>query len=238
MEWKIVGLGTQTDANGGNLTLDEPSGVVPGDLIVACIAYRSTNAFTQPANWSVVSTQQSSGDTDATSGIASGFMAYIVRGASAPSYAFTRTNGDIARGRTIAYRGNHRVPYDTGNAGTLASIGEPSLSTITTATRYELLVAMISHGDNSTTATMDAATAPSVASGDADTTTHPTLDTWIERQDAGTNTGADTGLFIADAVKETAGATGTFSADASVTTRSVMIVGAFKINNRKFVTHV
>ena len=228
MAWDLIALGTMTDATSGNLTLNEPTGTAQGDLIVACIAYRSNAAFTLPSGgeWSLVATQQSSGNTDATQGIASGLMAYCVRGASAPNYVFTRTAGDIARGRTITYRGGTSTPYNTGGATTLGTIGEPALTGFTAAAN-DLLVAMISHGDNSLTATMDAATDPGTASNGTDTTTDPTVGTWIERQDDGTNTGADVGLFIADAVKTGAGSTGNFSADAATTTRSVFIVGAF-----------
>lgn len=193
------------------------------------IAYRSNAAFTLPANWNLVATQQSSGDIDATQGIASGLMAWIVRGASNPSFVFTRSGGDVAQGAIVAYRGQASSPYDTGGAATLGTIGEPSLSAISTAEANELLVAMISHGDNSLTTAVVAATAPSVASGSTDTSTNPTANTWIERFDRGSNTGADTGLCIADAVKEASGSTGTLSADAVTTTRSVFIVGAFKM---------
>lgn len=242
MAWDLIALGTQTDASSGNLALDEPSGVAQGDLIIACIAYRSNAAFTVPdANWTIVATQQSSGDTDATSGIASGLMAYCIRGSSPPGYTFTRTGGDIARGRTIAYRGQATTtPYDTGSATTLAAIGNPSVTGITTAQANELIVLMISHGDSATTTNLDAATSPSVASGSTDTSTEPTSDTWIERQDAGTTTGADVGLFIADAIKPNSGSTGTITATASKTSRSVIILGAWKIKpsrRRVVITH-
>jgi len=106
MAWEIIALGTNTIASSGNLTLDEPAGTSAGDLIIACIAFRSNVAFTKPsAEWTVVATQLSAGDTDATSGIASGGMWYCIRGASAPSYAWTRVAGDVAMGQTVTYRG-------------------------------------------------------------------------------------------------------------------------------------
>jgi hypothetical protein len=226
--WDLIALGTQTDVSSGDLTLDEPAGCQEGDLIVAAIAYRDSAAFTLPADWILAATQQSSGDTDATQGIASGVMAYIVRGSSAPSYAFTRTGGNVARGRTICYRGNASSPRDTGGAETLASIGHPALAGITTAEANEFLVVMIAHGDNSTTSGFNA-TDPGTASDGTDTTTEPTAGPGSERQDEGTNPGADTGLFIADAVKSTSGATGSFSATAQTQSRSVTIAAAFKI---------
>jgi len=88
---------------------------------------------------------------------------------------------------------------------------------------------MISHGDSTTTTGFLAATAPTTPSTASDTTSNPKAE-WIERQDEGTNTGADVGLFITDAIKTTAGFTGTFAATAVVTSRSVIIVGGFKLD--------
>jgi hypothetical protein len=227
MAWDLIGVSTYAEVTSGNLTLNAPAGIAEGDLLVACIAYRSNVAFTLPANWNLVATQQSSGDTDATQGIASGVMAWIIRGASNPSFVFTRTGGDVAQGTILAYRGHALSPYDTGGAATRGTIGEPTLAAISTAQAGELLVAMVSSGDNSSMSKFDA-TDPSTASDGTDTSTDPTEGTWIERFDRGSNSGADTGLAVADAVKAGSGSTGTLSADASATTRSVFIVGAFK----------
>jgi hypothetical protein len=78
-----------------------------GDLFVAMIAYRSNAAFTLPSGWSLVATQQSSGNTSTLSGssIGSGLMAYcIYDAASPPGYTFTRTGGNAAYGRLAVYR--------------------------------------------------------------------------------------------------------------------------------------
>lgn len=230
MAWEIIELGTNVIQNGGNITLTEPDGTAAGDLIVACIAHKSNVAFTKPSTeWNEVG-YLSNGDIDASGGKASGGMWYCIRGASAPSYVWTRTAGDISMGRTVTYRGNSATPHDTGSANQRGAVSEPVGITITTAEANELLVAMVAHGDSSTTTVFDAATAPSVASnGTIPVTTEPTLDTWHERTDTGTATGSDTGLFIADAIKETGGATGAFSALASTNSDSVTIIGAFKL---------
>lgn len=233
MAWSFVGIGTvATPVTSGNYTLTEPAGVAQYDLLVACIAYRGSAAFTLPAGWNVVATQQSTGDTDATDGIASGVMAYIVRGASAPALQFTRTAGDVAMGRIVAYRGNATSSvYDTGTANTLGAVNVTvTTGTFSTAQANELIVCMGAGGDNYTWSAFDAATDPTAASGATDTTTAPTAGTWIERGDSGTNTGADTSLAIADAIRATAGATGTIQATASGAGRSVLIAGAFKIS--------
>jgi hypothetical protein len=233
MAWGVPKLGAvaETTVAGGNLTLAEPSGVAQGDLMVACIAYRDTPAFTLPSGWALVATQQSSGDTDTTDGIGSGVMAYIVRGASAPALTWTRTAGNVARGCIVSYSGTDATPYDTGSANTLAvASATVTTGTITTAAAGELIVAMLAGGDNYSVSAFDAATDPTTASGATDTTTAPTDGTWIERVDSGTNTGADTVIAIADAVRATAGATGTIQCTTSGAGRSVMIAGAFKIS--------
>lgn len=239
MAWEIIALGTNVIQNGGDITLVEPTGTANGDLIVACIAYRSTPAFTKPdTTWTQIG-QLSAGDTDATSGVASGGMWYAIRGASAPGYVFTRALGDVAMGQCVTYRGvDKRSPYDKASITQAGSDTQPIGTTMTTVRDNELLVAMIAHGDNSATVTMDAVTNPGTASvGTIAVTTEPASNTWYERSDTGTNTGADTGLFIADAIMTTAGATGAFSAVAATTSNSVMIVSAFNPMHRVFITH-
>src|SRR5688572_29904609 len=233
MAWGVPRIGAlATPVASGNLTLAEPAGIAAGDLMIACIAYRSNAAFTVPGDWTLVATQQSSGDTDNTNGIASGLMMWCLRGGSAPTLTFNRTGGDMATGRILAYTGaKQSAPYDTGSANTLAvASGTVTTATFSTAEANELIVAMVSAGDSLTTSAFDAATDPATASGATDTTTVPTAGTWIERADNGTGTGADHGLAIADAIRATGGATGTIQATVSASARHVMIAAAFKID--------
>lgn len=232
MAWSAPKIGALAEVASGNLTLAEPDGILQGDLMIACIGYRSNAAFTVPGDWNLVATQQSSGDTDATNGIASGVMMWAVRGASAPTLTFNRTAGNVAQGRIFGYSGNQRTsPFDTGSANTLAvASATVTTGTITTALANELIVAMTSAGDTLTASAFDAATDPTTASGATDTTTVPTAGTWIERTDDSTGTGADHGLAIADAIRAAAGATGTIQATISASARHVMIVAAFKID--------
>ncbi len=239
MAWEIIALGTGVIQNGGDITLTEPTGTAQGDLVVACIAYRDTPAFTKPGtDWTQIG-QLSIGDTDNSSGVASGGMWYCIRGAASPGYVFTRTLGDVAYGHTVTYRGvNTRNPFDVASITQAGSDREPIGTTMTTSLADELLVAMIAHGDNSLTVTMDAVNNPGTASTTTvAVTTEPASNTWYERFDDGSNTGADVGLFIADAIMTTPGATGAFSADAATTSNSVMIVAAFKPKHRVFITH-
>lgn len=216
MAWALRSKSGVTSAASGNLTLTEPTGAAQNDLLVAFIGYRDSAAFTLPAGWSLVATQQSTGDLDATSGIGSGVMAYIVRGASAPDYAFTRTLGDIAQGYVLCFTGNATAGvYDTGNATTGGSIvAGGSVPGITTANANELLVAGFSGGDNTgATSAWTAATDPTTG--------------WTEEGISSTNTGADNTTSVAWNTKSTAGSTGTVSVTTTGTSRAVMVVGAF-----------
>lgn len=238
--WSFVGNSAAvTVAASGNITPTEPSGVAQGDLLVACIAYRDTAAFTLPSGgeWTVVATQQSSGNAVATnSAIASGLMAYCVRGASAPNFAFTRTSGNVALARVYAYRGvNTTTPYDTGSANTLgADSATATTGTFTTAEDDELIVAMVSGGQEGTVSAFLASSASPTAlvtSGTgAGITADPAADVFQERTDDQTTTGGDTSLTVADAVKTGAGATGTIQAThTNASVQHVMIAGAFKL---------
>ena len=232
MAWGVPIIGaTVTDAT-GNFALTEPAGVASGDVMIACIAYKGTAAITAPAGWTApAALVQNTGNTDATDGIASGVMFYIVRGASAPSLTCTRTAGDTAFAKVISYSGGAALPFDVGSSATQGAAGAtPTTATITTALDGELIVAMAAYGDQYTVTAFDAATDPTTASGATDTTTAPTNGTWIERSDSNTNTGADTGSGIADAIRSTAGATGTVQATiSSALGRNVLMVAAFKL---------
>jgi hypothetical protein len=232
MAWGVPKIGTVVEDATGDFTLLEPAGIAEGDLMVACIAYRSNAVVTVPGDWTICATQQSSGDTDATNGIASGLMMYAIRGASAPTLALTRTAGDVLLARIIAYSGALASgTLDAASANTLGSASATvTTGTISTTVANDLIVAMVSCGDNLTTSAFDAATDPATASGATDTTTAPTAGTWIERADSGTGTGADAGLAIADAVRATAGATGTIQATVSASARHVMIAAAFRMD--------
>lgn len=228
--WGVPKISTAVTAASGNITLNEPAGIAQGDLMVACISYRSNAAFTLPTGgaWSLVATQQSLGDTDFSAGVGSGLMAYAVRGASAPNLVFTRTAGDIARGVIVAYTGGNATPYDTGSSLTAAYGTVASTTTFSTAEAGELIVACMGGGDNVTSSAFDAATDPATESGATDTTTAPTNGTWLERYDNGSNGGADEALAIADAIRQTAGATGIMQVTLSGNGRHVMVAGAFK----------
>jgi len=210
MAWSIVGVSAVVEVASGDITPTEPTGAASGDLLVACVAYRSNVAFAMPAGWTEIEVQNT-GDTDATDGIPSCVMAYMVRGGSAPDYTFTRTLGDVAMASVVAYRGQSGSPLGVHSSETAAvATNTPTTPGLTTGAAESLIVAMMAAGDGRLGSVFDAATDPTTASGSTpNTTTAPTNGTWIIRLANFTSTGADTGLSSADAVRATAGATGT-----------------------------
>jgi hypothetical protein len=230
MAWGVPKIGTRAEVASGNLTLTEPAGIAAGDVMIACIAYRSNAAFTVPGDWNLVATQQSSGDLDATNGIASGLMMWAVRGGSAPTLTFNRTAGDVAHGLIIAYSGGHTSPFNAGSAVTEASATSTTIApNIASVVSGELAVAMVSAGDNLNTTVFNANALIQTNSGaGTDTTTAPTSDTWFRRFNLGTATGADSGLAIADGVANGSGTLTSPQASVSAAARHVMIVGVFK----------
>lgn len=231
MTWGVPVRGIAQEANGGNLTLAEPPGIVTGARMIAMIAYKGTAPFTLPAGWTIIGTQQSSGNTasDGTS-IGSGVWAYIDRGASVPDLTFTRTGGDIAYGFIVWWPGHAPVAPTASSENTLG-VGSTTVTTgtITTTTDLELLVAWVAKSRASATMTnLAAATSPTGASGATDTTTPPASEQWIERIDSNTATGSDTGIAFFDAIKASLGATGTLTGTAAASGRHVMFMAAFK----------
>lgn len=207
-------------ASSGDLTMNAPAGGAQGDLYVATISYRSNAAFTLPSGgeWTLVD-EENSGNTTAnsTGSIGSGLMAYCIRGSSEPNFVFTRTGGDIALGRVVAYTpgAGETVTLDQASGNTLGSASTTVTTTGVTTTEDLALVVMAECLARSTTASRARATDPDEF-------------IWRERADSSTTTGADCGLAISDATKFAAGATGTLTYTAGSSARHVCIVGAFK----------
>jgi hypothetical protein len=232
MAWTYVGVSTVASAASGNITLTEPSGVQEGDLLVCVISYRSNAAFSSPGAPWVSVTSQNSGNTTAngTGSIGSGHMFYCIRGASAPGLVFTRTAGDVALGRIVAYRGSNRNSsvLVTQTSTTLAAAATAvSVTGLTTQYPRDLIVVGFCGARNGS-ASAFRATNPGTSSGTASNETgNPAEGDWQERCDSGTTTGADTTLAIADALRATAGATGNLLCTASSSARHVVVAAAF-----------
>lgn len=187
----FIAKGTVADVTSGNVAPGLPAGTVQGDLLIACIAARDTPAFTNPAGgeWTTIATQQSSGNTSTTvsTSIASGHMAYCVRGASDPANTFTRTLGNFGRGMIFAFRGvTGTSPVDGAVATTLAanSVTAVTASGWTPSVEHTLVCIFCAAADNVTFSGW-------TQNGGAGFTA------WTEQEDSGSNSGADGALGFA-----------------------------------------
>jgi hypothetical protein len=237
MAWNYISTGGMNTDASGNFTMFTPSNTLEGDLIIACIAYRGTagSEITIPAGWTIIEHQTDMNTTANTSASsAAGLMCYIIRGASDPSYAFTRTGGDQAHGFTLVYRNSSGEPF----LNTSSSTKSTSLSTvtnggITTVDNNELIIGFLACARNGNTDlfTMDAATTPSIISttSTGGTTTEPTADTWLKRVAVTTSGGSDVAAFVADGLVTSPSSTGTVTATAIAAGLHTLIVAAFSI---------
>jgi hypothetical protein len=232
--WSIVGVSTFASiTTSTELGTGIPAGTQQGDLLVAFVAARSNPTFTPPAGWTLA-TSQSNGNISETAseGIASGALAWIVRGATTPATVWTLSASNVAMSRCTAYRPSSGTPEFIGSSSQTAAAASTTASTgsIEVDSAWALVVAAFCGGcDTSPVSDFVAATDPSTASDNItnNTTTAPTVGVWIKRADSQTLFGADTTLAVADAVKTEPGPTGAIQATAGVSSRHVMVAAAF-----------
>lgn len=235
--WQFLGVSSNVETTGTTLTLVTTGlpTLQAGDLLVACLAYRtsSTQSITLPTGgeWTRVAERKANNTLTTTSAVASGMMAHCVRGASDPNFAFSfPVVPSVTIGRIVAYRGvDTSSPQDTQTSFTTAvNTTAVSGTGLTTANDDELIVAMAAGGQEAGWLNFAAATDPAVATAATAIVANPERGAWLERSDNSTTTGADTSLGIFDAIKASAGATGNLSVTASLAASHVVIAGAFK----------
>lgn len=237
--WRYIGVSNSVQVTGTShalVTTGISEALLPGDLLIASIASRiaSTTAVTLPSGgeWTLVEDELTNNTTAAsTNSVASGTMAFAIRGASDPNFTFTHpTSPSVALGRLTVYRPVNGVAgKDTQSSGTTAT-NTTSISTtgLTTALNEELIVRMVANARAAAVSAFNAATNPNTSSGtNSVQTANPIAGTWQERQDSNTATGADVGLSIADAVRASAGATGNFTVTSATAGSHAQIAGAF-----------
>jgi len=229
--WSIVGVGTNVVATATPLTLTEPAGVADGDLLVACIASRtSATAAVTNTGWTQVNFQATNNTLTTGSAIASGTMLYRIKSGTTDLTFDLPAGISVAMGQIVAYRGHSATtPLDVSTAATAAAGTAVSVTGLTTTQDDDLIIAMAAGGQEAAWSAFTNVTTPLTASGATDTTTAPSTTAWIERADNVTTSGADTSLGIFDAVRTSTGATGNLTATASVSAGHVVIAGAFKI---------
>lgn len=232
--WELVGIGSNTTVTSGDCTLNLPSGIAAGDLIVAHISYRDTAAFTAPSGgeWTIHQ-QISDGNTStSTNRKASGLIASCIRGASNPNLAFTRSGGNVALGTTTVWRADSPIQFDVTSQGRGAALTSTTTITGVTTTADDALILLSSNAGAAVGLDwFDAATSPATASEGTPIGTTGAVtpeEAWVYVFGQTTTTGADAGLGIARAVKSTAGATGSFSVDGSSTNPFLLFSVAFK----------
>jgi hypothetical protein len=156
--WKFVGVSSQVQVTttGHTLVTTGISGLQAGDLLIACITSRiaSTTSITLPSGgeWTLIGEQKANNVLTTTSAVASGMMAYCIRGASNPNFTFTHPVApSVARGVIVAYRWettSAKTPVkDTQSAATTA-VNTTAVSTagFTTANPMSLIIKMCAGG--------------------------------------------------------------------------------------------
>jgi len=233
--WTFVGISAPVEGTATTLTLTEPAGVAVGDLLVASISIRGTSTVTTvPSGWTLVAKSPTTPNTSTnTSATALAWMSYIVRGASAPSYAFTfGAAPSVALGRVAAYRGQAPTsPLDIAvGSSSATNIQSVSVTGLTTTTDDDLLVGMVAGGQEVMWHNVGTATDPAVT-GDQGISNNskPPVAAFQTRGNSETATGADTSLAVYDAVKRTAGATGNLVAFSFTAASHGLVMGAFKL---------
>jgi len=201
----------------GNITVDFPASPQVGDIFVAFLALRSNVGCTQ-ATWTKIH-ESLTGDTDATSGVASGQVWWWRYNGSGTNVVFSRTGGDRGQGVIIGIRGclesgdvidAQAISTATGTALawgniTASSGGDP-----------RALLAFAALGDNSTIGAL--------------TSTTPSGGTWTEAPMSNDNTGADGGasVYYHDVGLNAEATTSTLAATATVSTTYVRSTIALK----------
>ena len=245
MSWSLAGIGAAAQVAAFDLALSEYAGAAEFDLQIALIAFREADAFTLPYGWTSAASQLSgNGTVNASGGIASGLIAWRVRGPSAGDLNFVRGvipesdppygGGGVARGLIVGYRGQAAAPYDAASSATLGASGTtPSATGITTSAGAELIVALAAGGRAGSWSGFDAATDPATNSGSIDTSSAPAAGAWTQRHNSTTTLGASVSLGIADAIRAAAGATGAITAVCSQSARHAMLACAFKLSGAR-----
>jgi hypothetical protein len=147
----VAAAGAGNGAGTTSLTINKPTGVAQGDVLLATVTATGTGTLTAPSGWTAVQ--------DTTQGTAIRQLTYYkVAGASEPSsYSWGLGTSRKASGGVIDYRGvNQAAPIDASASagGTKGSAVAPS---ITTSAANGQLVAAVSFV-TSTTVTADVTT--------------------------------------------------------------------------------
>lgn len=203
MAWKLRARGALNTVSSGNVS---PSDIGnENDLIVAFGSYRGNAAFTEPSGWTMVA-QESGGNTQVNSTLSTGstFLAYIKRGASAPSLTFTRSGGDVAQVNLCAYYNDSAgtPTYRAADGNTVTGTESTDVSTGTfSISNGDLVVGVASIPRTDSLPFGQDITEGFLALLDtATSTSDPSTSGFRLRHYQGTSTGADNTNVVFDAV--------------------------------------
>lgn len=235
LTWEFIGVAGIVSATSDNLVLVEKSGVLEGDLEVVCVPYRGNAPFVAASGWTeAVQLSNGNTSTDPNTSIASVAIFWRIRGASAGDLTFTRTGGDIARTKMLAYRPSMGTPSAIASGAVTAASNATSVTMpgLVTTAANALVVACLSGADNLTLVDPGiAAVDPLTSSG---TTEYPstetiTPDAWKVRMTGNSALGADQTHVLADCVKSSIGSTGDVSGYLSAASRHAIAAAAFQV---------
>lgn len=111
--YRSIATATGTN-NAGSITINEPSGALTDDLLVACISYHGTSSPTTPSGWTQVANVFNSNTATGRNSRPSSVMYFRERGTGATNYTFSgfaTTGGSIVVGGIVALIGT-----DSGSA--------------------------------------------------------------------------------------------------------------------------
>lgn len=174
----------------GTLTLTEPSGTTSGDLLIACIAYRGTvDPIGLPTGWTQIQKVFVSNTATNNTARPSLLMAYIQRGGTAPSFAFTGFD-NVAIGYVVRMDGHDTLsPIDVSTSLLVDSlISTPETGAITPTRNGGLWLGMACAGVEGTNGS---AWSNHIAIVNA------VINTMTEIGDASTINGADVDIGVA-----------------------------------------
>lgn len=138
------GVPTTNAVGGGstNITLNTPSGVAAGDVLLAFMGNNgAATGMTAPTGWSVVNPTSVNTGGSGTDNVTA-FCFYKVAGSSEPaSYTFTSSSGDFLEGMLIAYAGvDNTSPINASGAVTPAASTTATSGSITTTVANCMIV--------------------------------------------------------------------------------------------------
>jgi hypothetical protein len=200
--WSYIARGDAVTASSDDVAVAEPAGCNDGDLMIVGIALRGTAAISAPVGWTVVSTALT-GDSNTSSGIAGGMLAFRSRSGDAGA-TFTRTGGDVTLARMVAYRtteGGFSLS-EQAHKQEASNTSNPfiDLSSWVPVTGNKLVVALFSNAGNSapTTHAFNVDETPTSSTIDGSGTSTVSASQPYYRHSASTAGGARSGISIWD----------------------------------------